>query len=369
MENQRDHKNTRYFFLAAILLFAVFLVSSLIEFFTAFLAAIMFYVLSKSFVEWLVKKKHWKKGLAAILVIFISFFVILLPATVFVGLLYGKVSAIVAHPQDILAGIKTVDASIQQKFHIELISDKNIATAQAFAAALLSMAVNQGIGFFSTIIMMYFFLYFMITNFNRMEAAIILFLPFQREKINMFGKELVAQTFSNAVGIPVISAAQGVCGYICYAIGGVHQAAFWGVITAFAAVIPIVGSALVWVPIAVYLFATGATWQGCFVTAWSVVLVAVVDNTIRFALAKRMADVHPIITVLGVIMGLKYFGFIGLIFGPLLISWFLILLQIYYIEYQKPHAIRKQKRRQLVPTYMQPFLGIKQVKKKPVSPP
>ena len=89
-----------------------------------------------------------------------------------------------------------------------------------------------------------------------------------------------------------------------------------------------------------------------------------IDNVIRFILAKRMADVHPIITVLGVIMGLKYFGFIGLIFGPVLISYFIILLKIYYVEYQKPVVVkRSNKPRQLMPSYMQPFIGTKKEKK------
>ena len=64
-----------------------------------------------------------------------------------------------------------------------------------------------------------------------------------------------------------------------------------------------------------------------------------------------MADVHPVVTVLGIIMGLRYFGIIGLIFGPLLISYFIILLQIYYSEYQKP-ANDKRKKRNILPVYL-----------------
>jgi predicted PurR-regulated permease PerM len=56
---------------------------------------------------------------------------------------------------------------------------------------------------------------------------------------------------------------------------------------------------------------------------------------IRFVLAKKMADVHPVVTILGVIMGLQYFGITGLIFGPLIISYFILLLKMYYMEYQK----------------------------------
>jgi predicted PurR-regulated permease PerM len=67
------------------------------------------------------------------------------------------------------------------------------------------------------------------------------------------------------------------------------------------------------------------------------------DNVIRFLLAKKMADVHPVITVLGIIIGLKYLGITGLIFGPLLISYFLILSKIYYSDYQNVNLKPKAK--------------------------
>ncbi len=367
MENQKDFKVNRYFFLAIIFTFAILLLMSVLQFFTAFLGAVIFYVLSKRFVEWLVKKKHWRKSMAALLIIVISFLVILLPVATFVILLYNRVSVIASNPADILSGIKHFESTIQQKFNIQLFSDKSLDTVKGYAASILTVILSESLGFFSTILMMYFFLYFMLINLNRMEAAIIFYLPFKRDKINMFSKELVAQTFSNAVGVPVIAIAQGIFAFICYTITGVHEPGFWGVITAFASIIPIVGAGIVWIPISVYLFITGANWQGFFVLAWSAVLVGSIDNIIRFALAKRMADVHPIVTVLGVIVGLKYFGFPGLIFGPLLISFFIILLRIYYLEYQKPLTpltAKPLKKRQLVPTYIQPFLGIRKVKRK-----
>ncbi len=67
------------------------------------------------------------------------------------------------------------------------------------------------------------------------------------------------------------------------------------------------------------------------------------DNVIRFLLAKRMADVHPVITVLGIILGLEYLGITGLIFGPLIISYFLILTKIYYSDYQNINKKTKVK--------------------------
>ena len=358
MDTSKEYKVNRYVFLIIILALGLFLVFSLIQFFTAFLLAIIFYILGKPLFDKLIKKRKWKKSMAAILIIFVSFFIILLPIITLVSLLYNKIAGVVMHPETIMNTLKTFDAYMKSRFGVELLSTKNIADLQAYATAGLSLILTQSLKFFSTIIMTYFFLYFMIINTGKMEAAIVFYLPFKKDKLMLFGNELVAQTFSNAVGIPMIAVAQGVCGYVSFLIAGVPEAGFWGVIAGFASVIPVVGTGIVWAPVSIYLFAIGHTWQGIFVAAWGLLVMGSADNVIRFLLAKRMADVHPIVTVLGVILGLKYFGFAGLIFGPILISFFILLLKIYYLEYQKPAtAKRTNKPRQLMPSYMQPFLG------------
>lgn len=364
MDTQRDYKVNRYVFLAIIIALAIFLISSLIQFFTAFLLAIIFYILSKPLCTGLIKARKWKKSMAALLIIILSFFIILLPVVTLVSLLYNKIATVVSHPENIMNSLKGFDTYMQNKFGFELLSDKHISDLQSYATTGLSLILSQSLNFFSTIIMTYFFLYFMIINTGRMEAAIVFYLPFKKDKLLLFGNELVAQTFSNAVGIPLIAVAQGVCGYISFLIAGIPEAGFWGVIAGFSSVIPVVGTGIVWAPISIYLFATGATWQGVFVAVWGLLIMGSADNVIRFLLAKRMADVHPIVTVLGVIMGLNYFGFAGLIFGPILISFFILLLKIYYIEYQKPATAKKiSKPRQLMPSYMQPFLGGNKKKK------
>ena len=365
MENISKQVN-RYIFLAIILFFAYFLFASLKQFFPAFLGAITFYILSKSFTRWLVQKKGWSKSMTAVLIIIISFFLILLPIAGLVSLLYNKISAVLSNPDVITNSIKQADDVIKQKYHISFISADMLASIRSRASDLLSLILNKGLGFVSTILMMYFFLYFMIINMNRMEAAIILYLPFKKDKIKLFGDELVHQTFSNSVGIPSIAVVQGLAGFLCYWITGVRESGFWGVITAFTSFIPVVGTGLVWVPMAVYMLIIGHIWQGIFIVLFGLLVMGTLDNVVRFILAKKMADVHPIITVLGVILGLQYFGFLGLIFGPLLISYFFILLKIYYVEYQKPVLAKQAKKRQIIPVYMQPFLGFRTDKKKNV---
>jgi predicted PurR-regulated permease PerM len=330
----QDKNINRYFFLAFLLFIGIFLIYSLSAFTTAFLAAIMFYVLSKQPVNWLIRKKRWSKSAAAIFVIFISFFIILLPLSWMVAVLYKKVLVISQNTNLVIAPLKQLDLQIRDQYHFTLLSEQNLSQIQPLISNYISSVLNQGLNLLSSIAMMYFLLYFMITNINRMEAAILLYLPFKREKINIFGHELKVETFSNAVGVPLIGLAQGVFAYIAFLFTDVPESGFWAVLTGFASILPIIGTGLIWVPIAIYELVQGNTWQGIALILWGILFLGTIDNVIRLLLARKIADVHPIVSVLGVIVGLQYFGITGLIFGPLIISYFIIFLKMYYMEYQ-----------------------------------
>ncbi|WP_447640724.1 MULTISPECIES: AI-2E family transporter [Chitinophagaceae] len=346
MQPTTSQKKTKQLtLLTVIILLGIFLFYSLIEFFTAFLGSIIFYVLTKGMMDKLTKKFKLSSSFAAILIIVVSFFVILLPVFFFVTLLYGKVAAILSNPHVILDFIKSMDVSIKEKTGYSILSKDALNTIPAMATKLLGMVVNTGVNALSSIVMMYFFLYFLLTSSN-LDKQLEQYLPFEPKHVRMLNKELQQQTISNALGIPLIAVAQGLCGYVAYLIGGVPEAGFWGVLTGFASIIPVVGSAVIYVPIVIYLFANGNNWQGITVLAICLVILGTVDNVIRFVLAKKMADVHPIITVLGVVMGLKCFGLSGLIFGPLLISYFFIFYKMYYNDYirdpDQPEVITSQ---------------------------
>jgi predicted PurR-regulated permease PerM len=95
----------------------------------------------------------------------------------------------------------------------------------------------------------------------------------------------------------------------------------------------LVGTMIVWVPLVLYLYAIGIIWPATWLALYSFFITGNVDYLARLTLMKKMGNVHPIITVLGVIVGLKLFGFMGLIFGPLLVSYFIVLVKIYLNEF------------------------------------
>ena len=104
-------------------------------------------------------------------------------------------------------------------------------------------------------------------------------------------------------------------------------------ITAAPAMMPVVGAALIYVPLTIMMFVQGHTGKGIAMAVWGFGFIGLVDNLFRFILNKRLGDIHPLITIFGVIVGIQLFGFIGLIFGPLLISMFILLLRIYGSEF------------------------------------
>jgi len=126
---------------------------------------------------------------------------------------------------------------------------------------------------------------------------------------------------------------QGIVGLIGYIILGVQDPLFWFVLTVFGSMIPLIGAAAAYIPLSILLLAQGPTWKGIAVLAYGLIVIGLTDNVFRFYLQKKLGDVHPLITVFGVILGISLFGFIGLIFGPILISLFVLLVRIYVNEF------------------------------------
>ena len=138
---------------------------------------------------------------------------------------------------------------------------------------------------------------------------------------------------SNAIGVPLLALLQGAAAYLGYVIFGAPEALLWGVISCFATIIPVVGTAIVWIPLVLYMGATGNWGMAIGLAVYCIVVVANADNLIRSVLQKRMADTHPLITIFGVVIGLSVFGFMGVIFGPLLLAVFILCVKIFKKEY------------------------------------
>lgn len=312
----------------------IFLAYSLSSFLTAVLSAIIFYVLMKPLMKFFVIKKRWNKTWSVILLLLLSLILFLGPCWTLYGLLASKINYALTHSTELIDGLKQMDEYIFRLTEIRMLSDDMLKKLQEIAANVIPQILGATADMLATIGMMYFILYYMLINFGKAEKMLGDLLPVEEEKALRFSEELESAVFSNVLGAPVLAILQGLCAGLGFWIFGLEEPWFWGAISGFMSFIPIVGTAAVWIPAGIYQLVNGENWQGIGILVFGAVVITNIDNVFRFTLQKKFADVHPLVTVLGVIVGLKYFGITGIVFGPLLISYFLLMIKMYREEYQ-----------------------------------
>lgn len=321
------------FFIVLILGLGILLFFELQSFIPALLGAITIYILLHKWMFFLTEKKKWRKGWAALLLMFFSVVVILLPVALLADMLSSKVTYAVQHSDELVAALKKMVSNIESRYDISLASEENLNKLGSTIAKSLPGILGATFNTMTTIVFMYFILYFMLVNGRYMEDILYEYIPLQDKNVDRLGKEVHMMVMSNAIGIPLIAFAQGLVGLIGYLIIGVKEPFFWFGVTCIAGMLPVVGAALAYVPLGIILLANDQTGKGIAVLILGFGIIGLVDNVLRFTLLKRLGNVHPLTTVFGVIIGLNIFGFIGLIFGPLLISLFMLLLKIYSSEF------------------------------------
>jgi predicted PurR-regulated permease PerM len=321
------------FFIILILFLGIVLFRELWFFLSASLGSVTFYVIMRERMFYLTEKKGWKHSSAAWVLMLLSFFVILVPIGVLANISYSKISYIVAHSSELLSSLKIAAQNIKEKIGYEIINPNNINLLGPYIAQLLPKILGITMNTIALISAMYFILYFMLVNGRRMENSLYEYIPLKDSNVELIGLEVKRMVISNTIGIPLIAIIQGIVGLIGYIIIGVSDPMIWFIATCITAMLPIVGAALVYVPLSIMLFVQGFTGKGIAMALWGFGLIGLVDNLFRFILNKRLGDIHPLITIFGVIVGVQLFGFIGLIFGPLLISMFILLLRIYSTEF------------------------------------
>ncbi len=167
-----------------------------------------------------------------------------------------------------------------------------------------------------------------------MEAGVSKYVPFTGKSRELLQSEITSIIYSNAVGIPLMMLIQSIAAALVYWLFGLPNVVFWAFMTAICGLIPMVGTIIVSVPLGIWLIAAGNLWGGIALMLCGVLVIANVDNGARIILNQKISNTHPLIIIFGVILGIPLFGFWGIIFGPLMISVFMLLIKIYYTEYR-----------------------------------
>jgi predicted PurR-regulated permease PerM len=250
-------------------------------------------------------------------------------------MLGNKIGQAVKNSEKVVAAVKEqlgkwegqLGYDISSQIDVSGISSWLSTNLQNFAGSTFNMLIAIGL--------MYFLLFYMLTNRSQLRESLYEFIPIGEDNLEVIGKEIRAMVRSNALGIPLVALAQGIVALIGFLLFGIKDPFFWAVIVTIGSMIPFVGGFLGIVPVFILEISQGDTLQAWGILLYGIIIVGSTDNLIRLYVLKKLDNVHPLITLIGVIVGVPIFGFIGLIFGPLLISLFLIVVKIYKKEYGK----------------------------------
>ncbi len=323
----------KYSLIILILFIAVVLFRELAPFMSGVLGASTIYVMVRGQMRNLTQKKNLGRALSAILIVIEAILCFLIPISVAVWLLVGELNNINLDPSSYISGIQHFNELIQQKTGYNVLSSENLISAASYLPKIGQILLDSVSSFIINSLVLVFVLYFMLIGGERMEKYLFSLLPFDDDNKKSVIHSVKMMVTSNAIGIPLLAIIQGVVATIGYIIFDAPSPILFGFLTCFATIIPLIGTSLIWFPLAVYLALTGDWFNAIGLAIYALIVISNSDNLIRFILQKKMADTHPLITVFGVIIGLTLFGFWGVIFGPLLLSVFILCIDIFKREY------------------------------------
>ncbi|MGJ8592459.1 MAG: AI-2E family transporter [Aquaticitalea sp.] len=332
------------FVLLLILFMGSLIFREMLPYLTGVLGAVTIYILMRKWMANLVKKRKWSPTAAAIFLMFISFVGILLPIAGIVMMLGNKIGHAVQNSEEVIKAVKDQVGKAEAYVGFDLNSKIDTGAITSWLSENLQGLVGGTFNAFIAIGLMYFLLFYMLTNRKALRESLKEYIPMSRDNLTEIGDEVQAMVRSNALGIPLVAVAQGIIALIGFWIFGVENPFFWFVITTVGSMIPFVGTLLGILPVFIISLSTGDNFQAYGILLYGFIVVGSTDNIIRLYVLKKLDNVHPLITLIGVIVGVPIFGFIGLIFGPLLISLFIAMVRIYRVEYGKEDRLIEKER-------------------------
>jgi predicted PurR-regulated permease PerM len=318
-------------------------------FYGAVLWAIVVAVLFAPVYRRLLPSMHGRPSLAAAVTVLIIIAIVLLPLAMVATSLVQEASSLVAkiqsgeynfgdYLQRILDALPAWATGLIERFNLTDFSALRERLASGLmkgGQALAPQALNIGINTFDFLIslgLMLYLLFFLLRDGRAMAERIKEAIPLRSDqKTALFTRfaDVVRATVKGGILVAIV---QGALGGIAFWFLGIHAALLWAVLMAFLSLIPAVGAALVWLPVAIYFLATGAVWQGIGLILYGVLVIGLVDNVLRPFLVGKDTKLPDYVVLISTLGGIEVFGLNGFVIGPLIAAMFMVSWEIFSVS-------------------------------------
>ncbi|WP_426060668.1 AI-2E family transporter [Hymenobacter sp. B1770] len=308
------------------------MVMGLAQYLTAFLAAGILFVVFRPVWVALVHRRRWNQRMVTIGILLVTVVVLVVPFYALSSLLLDRLVNFAKHPERILDVVHKFENATGFNLTGQLNVRELLLQGANRVSSWLPTLASSALNFLVVVGLMLFTMYYLFMQETYFLLGLHRYLPFRNETLQDLGEALKNNVNANVLGQVLVALVQGILTGITLKIFAVPDPAFWGVVAFFMAFLPVLGTPLVWGPAALYQFSVGANTQAIGILLVGFIVIVNVDNLLRIMLAKRMGDIHPLVTLVGLVLGVEIFGLIGLVVGPLLVSYFLVLMEVFRRE-------------------------------------
>jgi len=266
-----------------------------------------------------------RRNTAAFLTTLLVLIIVILPLAWFGFRLWEEARDVYRYVNTPITGLASPFGSLFSSFDLKQYAEQALRWILQHTGQLFASAARLGLNMFVSV----FALFYLLRDGLAIRNRLITLSPLRDSYDRLIAKRLHGAVNSIIKGTLLIAFVQGICAGLGFAVFGVPNPILWGGVTIIAALIPSIGTALVLVPAILYLFLQNHLWASIALLVWSAAVVGVVDNVLRPSLISREIKIHPLLILLSVLGGLSFFGPLGFILGPLVLSLLFALLDIY----------------------------------------
>lgn len=343
MQDKLEARTFLLFLLAVTIGFLLILKPFFGTIFWACAITVIFYPLHLK----LLNRLNNRSNLSALLTVFACMLIVVLPVTFLISSVvaegadfYKQLESGQLNPGQYIEQVRTAFPAVQQtleRFGVDITKIKegalsaSMSTGQWLAQNAISIGQNTFKVLLNTCLMLYL-AFFLLRDGESLLELLIRALPLGDARERLLFAKFGEVTRATIKGNLVIAIIQGTLGGLIFWALGIPGALLWGVIMAFLSLIPAVGPAIVWMPVAIYLFATGANIKAIILIAFGAGVIGLVDNILRPILVGRDTKMPDYIVLLSTLGGLALFGINGFVIGPLVAALFIAFWGIFMRE-------------------------------------
>jgi len=324
-----NYKQRNNITLLIIIILGCLIAYSLQGIFSSILGTLVLYTILRPAFLYLVEERKWNKRLSALLLLLVSVLVIILPFYAVSTMVIEKIAELQSDHIYFKNLIFKVKHLVPVGGDFQGLIEDGLKKAGTWATELFPSLISGAFNIVLGLLIMYFLLYFMLIENEKFERSLLKYAPFREQNAYRFAEEMRNTTYANVLGQGLICVVQGSLVSLSFYVLGYSDPLFWGVMTTFISFVPVLGPPVIFVPAALLQMANGNSFGAWAMLIFGFVVIINIDNVLRFIIAKKVGNIHPIITVIGVVIGIPLFGILGLVFGPLLLSYFILLIKIY----------------------------------------